>query len=44
VGNNINQLTAIANAQGMLDAPQLRKAVTELREVEKLIVSQYTNH
>lgn len=44
VGNNINQLATIANAQGLLDAPQLREEVLVLREFEKLIVSPYTNH
>lgn len=43
LGNNINQIAMIANAQGLLEIPQLRKELIELREIEKLIVSQYTN-
>jgi hypothetical protein len=31
----------IANAKGILNIPDLRKAIDDLREVEKLIVSQY---
>lgn len=42
VGSNIGQILLIANAQGLLDVPQLRKAITDLREAEKLIVSSYT--
>lgn len=41
VGNNIDQLLMIANSKGILNIPDLRKAIDELREVEKLIVSQY---
>ena len=41
VGNNINQLLMIANAKGILNIPDLRKAIDDLREAEKLIVSQY---
>lgn len=43
VGNNINQLATIANAQGLVDVPQLRREILELRDIEKLIISQYTN-
>ena len=41
VGNNIDQILMIANAKGILNIPDLRKAIDDLREVEKLIVSQY---
>ena len=37
VGNNIDQILTIANARGLLDVPQLRKAMADLRDVEKLI-------
>ncbi len=42
VGSNIDQVLMIANARGLLDVPQLRKAISELRDVEKLIVNTYT--
>ena len=41
VGNNIDQILTIANAKGILNIPDLRKAIDDLREAEKLIVSQY---
>ena len=41
VGNNIDQILMIANSKGILNIPDLRKAIVDLREVEKLIVSQY---
>ena len=41
VGNNIDQILMIANTKGILNIPDLRKAIGDLREVEKLIVSQY---
>ena len=41
VGNNIDQILTMANAKGILNIPDLRKAIDDLREVEKLIVSQY---
>ena len=41
VGNNIDQILMIANSKGMLNIPDLRKAIDDLREAEKLIVSQY---
>lgn len=40
-GNNIDQILMIANAKGILNIPDLRKAIDDLREAEKLIVSQY---
>ena len=42
VGNNIDQILTIANARGLLDVPQLRKAMTDLRDVEKLIADAYS--
>ena len=42
VGYNIDQLLKIANAKGLLDVPQLRKALADNRAVEKLIVDAYT--
>ena len=41
VGNNIDHILMIANAKGILNIPDLRKAIGDLREVEKLIISQY---
>ena len=41
VGNNIDQILLIANTKGILNIPDLRKAIDDLREAEKLIVSQY---
>ena len=41
VGSNIDQILLIANARGLLDVPALRKALLDLREVEKLIVASY---
>ena len=40
-GNNIDQILMIANSKGILNIPDLRKAIDDLREAEKLIVSQY---
>ncbi|GAA6393737.1 hypothetical protein I4100191B2_12190 [Clostridiales bacterium] len=42
VGNNLNQIMKRANALGLLDVPQLRKALDENRAVEKLIADVYT--
>ena len=41
VGNNIDQILTIANAKGLLDVPHLRKAISDLRDVEKLIAAAY---
>lgn len=41
VGSNINRILMIANSKGILNIPDLHKAILDLREVEKLIVSQY---
>lgn len=42
VGINIDQILKIANAKGLLDVPQLRKALESNRAVEKMIVEAYT--
>lgn len=42
VGNNIDQILMIANARGLLDVPQLRKAMADLRVTEKLIADTYS--
>ena len=42
VGNNIDQILMIANTKGLLDFPQLRKAMADLRDVEKLIADAYS--
>ena len=39
VGNNIHQILTIANAKGLLDVPHLRKTISDLRDVEKLIAA-----
>ena len=42
VGYNIEQLLRIANAKGLVDVPQLRKALEQNCEVERLIMDSYT--
>ena len=42
VGYNLDQLLKRANAIGLLDVPQLRKALEDNRAVEKMIVDTYT--
>ena len=42
VGNNLNQIMKRANTLGLLDVPQLRKALDENRAVEKMIADAYT--
>ncbi len=41
IGINIDQILMIANARGLLDVPQLRKAMADLREVEAMVISTY---
>lgn len=41
VGYNIEQLLRVANARGLVDVPQLRKALENNRAVEKLIADSY---
>jgi hypothetical protein len=42
VGHNIDQILKIANSQGLIDVPQLHKALEDNRTVEKVIVKAYT--
>lgn len=42
VGSNLNQILKRANSIGLLDVPQLRKALDSNRATEKLIVDAYT--
>lgn len=42
VGYNIDQILKLANAKGLLDVPQLRKALADNRALEKQIVAAYT--
>ncbi len=41
VGSNIDQILKIANSKGLLEVPDLRKALEENRAVEKLIANAY---
>ena len=41
VGVNLNEILAIANARGLLDVPQLRNALLDLRDVEKTIIAVF---
>ena len=41
VGINIDHILMIANARGLLDVPQLRKAMADLREVETMVITTY---
>ena len=41
IGSNINQILKIANARGLLEVPQLKKALADNREVEKMISQAY---
>ena len=41
VGNNIDQILKIANSRGLLEVPDLRKALEENRKVEKMIAGAY---
>ena len=41
IGVNLNEILTIAHARGLLDVPQIRKALLDLRDVEKRIVSAY---
>lgn len=42
VGFSLNQILRIANTSGLLDMPQLRKALEQNREMEVRIVDAYT--
>ncbi len=41
VGSNIDQILKIANSRGLLEVPDLKKALEENRSVEKLIANAY---
>ncbi len=42
VGSSLNQILRIANSLGLLEVPELRKAMERNREVEVRIVDAYT--
>ncbi|MFA6851506.1 MAG: plasmid mobilization relaxosome protein MobC [Selenomonadaceae bacterium] len=37
VGSNLNQILKLANAKGLLDVPQLRKDLEQIRATEKIL-------
>ena len=41
VGYNIDQILKIANGQGLVDVPQLRKALEEIHQVAQQIIKAY---
>ena len=41
VGSNIDQILKIANSRGLLDVPELRKALADNRAIEKMISQAY---
>ena len=41
VGNNIDQILKIANSRGLLEVPDLRKALEDNRAIEKMIARAY---
>ena len=42
IGNNINQIFRIANANGFVDAPRLRSALDDLSKANQLVYTAYT--
>ena len=42
VGANLNRILIIANARGLLEVPELRRAMERNRELEVRIVDAYT--
>ena len=42
IGNNINQILRIANANGFVDVPRLRSALDDLSKANQLIYTAYT--
>ncbi len=44
VGSNIDQILKIANAKGLVEVPELRRALEENRKVEKMISDAYGGH
>lgn len=43
VGYNLNEVLKKANSIGLLDVPEMRKAVTEVRQATKSILDAYTS-
>ena len=41
VGTSLNQILKIANSRGLLEVPDLKKALEDNRAVERMIVSAY---
>ena len=41
VGSTLNQILKIANSRGLLEVPDLRKALEDNRTVERMIVNAY---
>ena len=41
VGSMLNQILKIANSRGLLEVPDLRKALEDNRAVERMIVNAY---
>ena len=41
VGNSLNQIAKVANAQGLVDVPLLRTTMAELQRVLDMIVNSY---
>ena len=41
VGSTLNQILKIANSRGLLEVPDLRKALEDNRAVERMIVHAY---
>ena len=44
VGSNIDQILKIANAKGLVEVPELRRALEENRKVEKMISDAYGSY
>ena len=42
VGNNLNQLAAIAHSKGFIDGPALRQTLLDLREIESKFQAMYS--
>ena len=41
VGNSLNQIAKVANAQGLVDVPLLRTTMADLQRVLDMIVNSY---
>lgn len=42
VGYNLEQVLKIANTRGLLDVPEMRQVLRQMRAAERLIVAAYT--